>query len=107
MMAVKSERAMVEGVFEPDLASGVVEGEGLLENVCVNKEDEVDSMIGQNQEVTQKTSTVVEPKTILEARDVSKKFFRKTRESAQYFDAVCPTTLALHPGELVVLKGRS
>ena len=106
-MAVKSERAMDEGVFEPDLASGVVEGEGVLENVCVNKEDEVDSMIGQNQEVTQKTSTVVEPKTILEARDVSKKFFRKTRESAQYFDAVCPTTLALHPGELVVLKGRS
>lgn len=43
----------------------------------------------------------------LEARNVSKKFFRKTREQAQFFEAVKPTALSLAPGELVVLKGRS
>lgn len=43
----------------------------------------------------------------LEARGVAKKFFRKTRESAQDFYAVHPTDLSLSPGELVVLKGRS
>lgn len=43
----------------------------------------------------------------LEARGVCKRFFRKGRESACYFDAVSPTDLKLSPGELVVLKGRS
>lgn len=43
----------------------------------------------------------------LEARGVAKKFFRKTRESAQDFYAVHPTDLSLSSGELVVLKGRS
>ena len=43
----------------------------------------------------------------LEARDAAKKFFRKTRESAQDFYAVHPTSLALGAGEVVVLKGRS
>ena len=43
----------------------------------------------------------------LETRGACKKFFRKGRESAQYFDAVIPTDLQLVGGELVVLKGRS
>ncbi len=43
----------------------------------------------------------------LEARGVSKKFFRKGREAARYFDAVLPSDLQLSSGELVVLKGRS
>ena len=43
----------------------------------------------------------------LEARGACKRFFRKGRESAQYFDAVCPTDLQLSAGEVVVLGGRS
>ena len=43
----------------------------------------------------------------LEARGARKQFFRKGRESAQYFDAVVPTDLQLVAGELVVMKGRS
>lgn len=43
----------------------------------------------------------------LEARDAAKTFFRKTRESAQDFYAVQPTSLVLEPGEVIVLKGRS
>ena len=43
----------------------------------------------------------------LETQGACKKFFRKGRESAQFFDAVCPTSLALHAGEVVALKGRS
>ena len=45
--------------------------------------------------------------TCLEACGVCKKFFRKGRNSAQYFDAVAPTDMRLEAGELVVLKGRS
>ena len=43
----------------------------------------------------------------LEARGVAKKFFRKTRESAQDFYAVQPMDFSLRAGETVVLKGRS
>ena len=43
----------------------------------------------------------------LETQGACKKFFRKRRDSAQYFDAVAPTDLQLAVGELVVLKGRS
>jgi len=43
----------------------------------------------------------------LEATEVAKTFFRKTRESAQDFYAVRQTTLSLEPGKVVVLKGRS
>ena len=43
----------------------------------------------------------------LEARGICKRFFRKGRQSAQYFDAVAPTDLQLVAGELVVLNGRS
>ena len=43
----------------------------------------------------------------LEARGACKRFFRKGRESANYFDAVAPTDVQLSAGELVVLKGRS
>ena len=43
----------------------------------------------------------------IETRGVCKKFFRKGRESAQYFDAVAPTDLQLAAGEVVVLEGRS
>ena len=43
----------------------------------------------------------------LETQGACKKFFRKRRDSAQYFDAVAPTDLQLAAGELVVLKGRS
>ena len=43
----------------------------------------------------------------LEARGVCKQFFRKGRESAQYFDAVALTDLQLVGGEVVVLGGRS
>ena len=43
----------------------------------------------------------------LETKGVCKKFFRKRRDSAQYFDAVAPTDLQLAAGKLVVLKGRS
>ena len=44
---------------------------------------------------------------VLEAKGVRKEFFRKGRESARHFDAVCKTDLALHAGELVALMGRS
>ena len=43
----------------------------------------------------------------METRGACKKFFRKGRESAQYFDAVKPTDFQLAAGELVALKGRS
>ena len=43
----------------------------------------------------------------LVAQGISKQFFRKGRESAQYFDAVAATDLSLAPGEFVVLMGRS
>lgn len=43
----------------------------------------------------------------LEVRGAAKTFFRKTRESAQDFYAVRPTSLSLAAGDLVVLKGRS
>lgn len=43
----------------------------------------------------------------IQAFQASKKFFRKGRDSAQYFDAVAPCDLELSAGELVVLKGRS
>ena len=43
----------------------------------------------------------------MEALGAGKRFFRKGRESAQYFDAVAPTDLRLAAGELVVLGGRS
>ena len=43
----------------------------------------------------------------LEARGARRQFFRKGRDSAQYFDAVAPTSLKLAAGQLVVLKGRS
>ena len=43
----------------------------------------------------------------IQAFQASKKFFRKGRDSAQYFDAVAPCDLQLMAGELVVLKGRS
>lgn len=47
------------------------------------------------------------PETVLAARGAGKQFFRKTRESARYFDAVAPCDLELRAGELVVLMGRS
>ena len=43
----------------------------------------------------------------LETVGARKRFFRKGRDSAQYFDAVAPTDLQLASGEFVVLKGRS
>ena len=43
----------------------------------------------------------------LETRGACKRFFRKGRESAQYFDAVAPVDLQLAAGEVVVLGGRS
>lgn len=45
--------------------------------------------------------------TRIEVREAAKAFFRKTRESAQDFYAVRPTSLSLASGEMVVLKGRS
>lgn len=45
--------------------------------------------------------------TRLQTIGACKRFFRKGRESAQYFDAVAPCDLGLAAGELVVLKGRS
>ena len=45
--------------------------------------------------------------TRLEACGACKKFFRKGRESARFFDAVAPTDLQLAAGEVVVLGGRS
>lgn len=43
----------------------------------------------------------------LEARGVSRAFFRKGRESAQDFYAVRDVNLVLEPGNFTVLKGRS
>lgn len=43
----------------------------------------------------------------LVAQTVTKKFFRKGREQAQWFDAVSGIDLTLAPGEFVVLMGRS
>ena len=50
---------------------------------------------------------MVEKTTRLEARDVCKRFFRKGRESASYFDAVAAMDLVLVSGELVEVVGRS
>ena len=47
------------------------------------------------------------PDTCLTAQNVTKKFFRKGREAAQWFDAVSGVDVALAPGEFVVLMGRS
>ena len=44
---------------------------------------------------------------MLVARGVTKKFFRKGREEAQWFDAVSGVDVSLAPGEFVVLMGRS
>lgn len=43
----------------------------------------------------------------IKASGISRRFFRKGRDSAQYFEAVAPTDFQLASGELVVLKGRS
>ena len=43
----------------------------------------------------------------LVAEGATKKFFRKGRESAQWFDAVSGVDLRLSPGEFCVLMGRS
>jgi len=43
----------------------------------------------------------------LVATGLTKQFFRKGREQARYFDAVAGVDIALAPGELVVLMGRS
>ena len=42
----------------------------------------------------------------LQAKDISKRYFRKTG-SANYFDAVRPLSLKLEPGTVTVLGGRS
>ena len=47
------------------------------------------------------------PESCLIARGVSRKFFRKGRDAAQWFDAVSGVDLELAPGEFVVLMGRS
>ena len=44
---------------------------------------------------------------MLVAQGVTKKFFRKGREEAQWFDAVSEADVSLVPGEFVVLMGRS
>ncbi|MDO4533484.1 MAG: ABC transporter ATP-binding protein [Coriobacteriia bacterium] len=44
---------------------------------------------------------------MLVAQGVTKKFFRKGREEAQWFDAVSGADVSLAPGEFVVLMGRS
>ena len=44
---------------------------------------------------------------MLVAQGVTKKFFRKGREEAQWFDAVSGVDVSLAPGEFVVLMGRS
>jgi putative ABC transport system ATP-binding protein len=45
--------------------------------------------------------------TCLAAQGLTKKFFRKGREAAQWFDAVAGVDLELASGEFVVLMGRS
>lgn len=47
------------------------------------------------------------PAAVLEGKALTKQFYRKSRNSAQYFDAVSNADIALYPGELVVLMGRS
>ena len=47
------------------------------------------------------------PESCLIVRGVSRKFFRKGRDAAQWFDAVSGVDLELAPGEFVVLMGRS
>ena len=44
---------------------------------------------------------------MLVAQGVTKRFFRKGREEAQWFDAVSGADVLLAPGEFVVLMGRS
>lgn len=44
---------------------------------------------------------------VLQATGLSKRFFRKGRQSASYFNAVEPCDLSLASGEVVVLMGRS
>lgn len=44
---------------------------------------------------------------ILVADGLTKRFFRKSRESAQYFDAVSNVDILLKPGEMTLLMGRS
>ena len=45
--------------------------------------------------------------TLMQAKGLTKQFFRKGRNSAQHFDAVSNASLDLRAGELVVLMGRS
>ena len=45
--------------------------------------------------------------TLMQAKGLTKQFFRKSRNSAQHFDAVSNVSLDLNAGELVVLMGRS
>lgn len=45
--------------------------------------------------------------TVLAATGASKRFFRKGRQQAQYFDAVKPVDLSLAAGDFAVLMGRS
>lgn len=44
---------------------------------------------------------------VLEGAGLTKRFFRKGRESARYFDAVADASVRLAAGQLVVLMGRS
>ena len=44
---------------------------------------------------------------LVSAKALTKRFFRKGRESAQYFDAVASVDLELRSGEFVALMGRS
>lgn len=44
---------------------------------------------------------------VVEARGVRKEYFRKGREAARYFDAVCACDVALAAGELCEIQGRS
>ena len=44
---------------------------------------------------------------VMRGRGLTKRFFRKGRQSAQYFDAVAGADLDLHAGELTLLMGRS
>ena len=45
--------------------------------------------------------------TLLQAENLSKRYFRKTRNEGRYFDAVSNVSLELKGGELVGLVGRS
>ena len=47
------------------------------------------------------------PESVLKAANLTKKFFRKGRDAAQWFDAVFGVDLELARGEFVVLMGRS